>query len=127
MFGHNFSYVESQEVLPAVEHGLQSSQAEDVQAAFQLDSLRASHPIEVPVRVALYIRQMFDPISYHKGSSVICMLSAHLGVRVFLQGVSKYSKAYAYSELPSLFWNRSKIGLLTLEGQCNYVVDSAGY
>lgn len=36
--------------------------AEAVQTAFQLDSLRASHPIEVPVKDALEIDQIFDAI-----------------------------------------------------------------
>ena len=69
---------------------------ESVQPAFQLDALRASHPIEVPVKDALEINQIFDAISYLKGSSVIRMLSGHLGVEVFLGGVSDYLKAHAY-------------------------------
>jgi aminopeptidase N len=66
------------------------------QTAFQLDALRSSHPIEVPVKNALEIDQIFDAISYLKGSSVIRMLSGHLGVQVFLDGVSDYLKAHAY-------------------------------
>lgn len=69
---------------------------EATQQAFQLDALRASHPIEVPVKDALEINQIFDAISYLKGSSVIRMLSGHLGVEVFLNGVSDYLKAHAY-------------------------------
>lgn len=69
---------------------------EAVQTAQQLDSLRSSHPIEVPVKDALEIEQIFDAISYLKGSSVIRMLSNHLGVEVFLRGVSEYLKAHAY-------------------------------
>ncbi|KZF20641.1 putative aminopeptidase [Xylona heveae TC161] len=69
---------------------------ESVQSAFQLDSLRGSHPIEVPVKDALEIDQVFDAISYLKGSSVIRMLSAYLGVKTFLQGVSNYLKSHAY-------------------------------
>ncbi|KAL8712788.1 MAG: hypothetical protein Q9220_002996 [cf. Caloplaca sp. 1 TL-2023] len=69
---------------------------EAVQTAQQLDSLRASHPIEVPVKNALEIDQIFDAISYLKGSSVIRMLSQHIGVDVFLRGVSNYLKAHAY-------------------------------
>ena len=61
-----------------------------------MDSLRSSHPIEVPVGNALEIDQIFDAISYLKGSSVIRMLSAHLGQEVFLQGVSNYLKAHSY-------------------------------
>lgn len=70
--------------------------AEGVQQAFSLDSLRASHPIEVPVRNALEVDQIFDHISYLKGSSVIRMLSSHLGQETFLRGVSDYLKAHAY-------------------------------
>ncbi|KAL8872482.1 MAG: hypothetical protein Q9174_001896 [Haloplaca sp. 1 TL-2023] len=69
---------------------------EALQTAQQLDSLRASHPIEVPVKDALEIDQIFDAISYLKGSSVIRMLSNHLGVKVFLRGVSNYLKAHAH-------------------------------
>lgn len=51
--------------------------------AFTLDSLRSSHPIEVPVKDALEIGQIFDHISYLKGSSVIRMLANHLGEKTF--------------------------------------------
>ncbi|KAL2863461.1 M1 family metallopeptidase [Aspergillus lucknowensis] len=70
--------------------------AEGVQQAFQLDSLRASHPIQVPVRNALEVDQIFDHISYLKGSSVIRMLSTHLGRETFLRGVAQYLKTHAY-------------------------------
>src|ERR1700712_3954110 len=73
------------------------SQAEGVQQAFHLDSLRASHPIEVPVKNALEVDQIFDHISYLKGSSVIRMLSSHLGNETFLLGVSNYLKAHKFS------------------------------
>jgi aminopeptidase N len=67
-----------------------------VQQALNLDALRASHPIEVPVRNALEVDQIFDQISYQKGSSVIRMLSNHLGRDVFLKGVGDYLKIHAY-------------------------------
>ncbi|MCJ1442574.1 MAG: hypothetical protein MMC23_003070 [Stictis urceolatum] len=70
---------------------------EGYQTALNLDSLRGSHPIEVPVKNALEVDQIFDAISYLKGSSVINMLSSYLGVETFLQGVSDYLKAHAYS------------------------------
>lgn len=70
---------------------------EGMQMALQLDSLRTSHPIEVPVRNALEVDQIFDHISYLKGSSVIRMLASHLGVETFLKGVSDYLKAHTYS------------------------------
>ena len=65
--------------------------------AFSMDALRSSHPIDVPVRDALEVEQVFDAISYRKGCSIIRMLSSHLTDEVFLQGVSDYLKAHAYS------------------------------
>ena len=56
------------------------------------------HPIEVPVKNALEIDQIFDHISYLKGSSVIRMLSGHLGQQTFLSGVADYLKAHAYGK-----------------------------
>lgn len=70
---------------------------EGMQTAFNLDSLRSSHPIEVPVKDALDVDQIFDSISYLKGSSVIRMLAGHLGVETFLKGVGQYLQAHAYS------------------------------
>ncbi|KAF2826450.1 hypothetical protein CC86DRAFT_351136 [Ophiobolus disseminans] len=70
---------------------------DSTQQAFALDALRTSHPIEVPVYDGLEVDQIFDHISYLKGSSVIRMLSAHLGEKVFLQGVADYLKAHQYS------------------------------
>ncbi|KAF8246649.1 hypothetical protein K440DRAFT_655076 [Wilcoxina mikolae CBS 423.85] len=69
---------------------------ESLQTAFQLDSLRGSHPIEVPVKRAKEIDQIFDHISYLKGSGTIRMLSSYLGVETFLNGVSNYLKKHAY-------------------------------
>lgn len=70
--------------------------SEGMQTAFALDSLRSSHPIEVPVKDALDVDQIFDHISYLKGSSVIRMLAAHIGQETFLKGVSNYLKSHAY-------------------------------
>jgi aminopeptidase N len=67
-----------------------------MQTAFGLDALRGSHPIEVSVRDALDVDQVFDAISYLKGSSVIRMLAAHLGLETFLKGVTIYLKAHTY-------------------------------
>ena len=69
--------------------------AEILQGAFEADSIRNSHPIEVPVRDALEVDQNFDHISYLKGASVIRMLSAHLGRNTFLRGVGNYLQAHA--------------------------------
>ncbi|KAK9245635.1 peptidase family M1-domain-containing protein [Lipomyces tetrasporus] len=70
--------------------------SESLQGALNLDSLRQSHAIEVPVRSALDIDQIFDAISYLKGASSIRMISSHIGVKTFLKGVSNYLRQHAY-------------------------------
>lgn len=69
---------------------------EGFESALSLDALRSSHPIQVPVRDALDVNQIFDAISYLKGCSVIRMLANHLGVKTFLKGVSIYLKKHTY-------------------------------
>lgn len=56
----------------------------------------------MPVKNALEVDQIFDHISYLKGSSVIRMLSTHLGRETFLQGVARYLKAHAYGTYISI-------------------------
>ncbi|KAI4217715.1 MAG: hypothetical protein LQ351_000311 [Letrouitia transgressa] len=67
-----------------------------LQGALSLDSLRSSHPIEVPVKRADEINQIFDAISYSKGSCVLRMISKYLGEDVFMEGVRRYLKKHAY-------------------------------
>lgn len=67
--------------------------SDSLQQALTLDALRASHPIEVPVKRADEINQIFDAISYSKGSSLLKMISRWLGEDVFIKGVSNYLKS----------------------------------
>ncbi|CAG8660596.1 21427_t:CDS:10 [Cetraspora pellucida] len=67
------------------------------QRGLQLDALRSSHPIEVPVNDPSEIHQIFDAISYYKGASVIRMLSNYIGEDVFLSGVRRYLKRHEFS------------------------------
>lgn len=68
----------------------------DFQSALSLDSLRSSHPVEVPVQRADEVNQIFDAISYSKGSCILQMISKYLGEDVFINGVQKYLKKHAY-------------------------------
>ncbi|KAI1828006.1 peptidase family M1-domain-containing protein [Xylaria intraflava] len=70
--------------------------ADNLQSALGLDSLRSSHPIEVPVKRASEVDQIFDAISYSKGSCVLRMISTYLGEDIFLEGVRRYIKKHAY-------------------------------
>jgi aminopeptidase 2 len=67
-----------------------------LQSALGLDSLRSSHPIEVPVYRAEDVNQIFDSISYSKGSAVLRMISKYLGEDVFIDGVRRYIKKHAW-------------------------------
>ena len=69
---------------------------DNLQSALGLDSLRSSHPIEVPVKRADEINQIFDDISYAKGSCVLRMISKHLGEETFMEGIRQYLKKHAY-------------------------------
>lgn len=69
---------------------------DNLQSALGLDSLRSSHPIEVPVKRAEDINQIFDSISYAKGSAVLRMISKYLGEDVFIDGVRRYIKKHAW-------------------------------
>lgn len=69
---------------------------EEWQEAMKLDGLRSSHPIQVPLKSALDVNQIFDNISYSKGASVIRMLSSYLGQDMLLSGISRYLKKFTY-------------------------------
>lgn len=44
------------------------------------DSLKSSHPIIVPIKHAEEVEQVFDAISYCKGSTVVNMVAAVIGL-----------------------------------------------
>ncbi|KAI5304921.1 Aminopeptidase 2 mitochondrial [Ascosphaera pollenicola] len=69
---------------------------DNLQMALALDALRSSHPIEVPIKRADEINQIFDAISYSKGSSVLRMMSKYIGEETFIEGVRAYIAKHAY-------------------------------
>jgi aminopeptidase 2 len=84
----------------------QSYVTDTLQGALSLDSLRSSHPIEVPVKRADEVNQIFDAISYSKGSCVIRMISKYLGEDVFMEGIRQYLKKHAYGNTQTEdLWN----------------------
>ena len=52
-------------------------------AAFAVDGLHATRPIEFPVRAPREADAMFDVLTYEKGASVLRMLEQYLGPEVF--------------------------------------------
>ncbi len=69
----------------------------DLSRALDLDGLESTHPIEVEVKDPNEISEIFDAISYSKGSSIIRMLAAFLGEDDFRRGLHDYLKRHQYS------------------------------
>nr|AVD96939.1 putative APN-3 [Nilaparvata lugens] len=70
---------------------------QQVLGSMKIDSLNATHEIEVEVEEPKDIVQIFDNISYMKGASIINMMSQFLGERVFRAGLKRYLTEHAYS------------------------------
>ncbi len=65
-------------------------------AAFSVDGLHNTRPIEYPVRAPKDAEAMFDVLTYEKGASVLRMLEQHIGPAVFRDGVRDYLRTHAY-------------------------------
>ncbi|CAN6663971.1 alanine/arginine aminopeptidase [Trichomonascus vanleenenianus] len=79
---------------------------DNLQSSLALDGLRSSHPVQVPVQRADEINQIFDAISYSKGSSIVKMVSKYLGEETFIKGISLYLKRHAYGNTKTEdLWN----------------------
>ncbi len=65
-------------------------------AAFSVDGLQSTRPIEYPVRAPKDADAMFDVLTYEKGASVLRMLEQYLGPTVFRDGVRDYLRTHAY-------------------------------
>ena len=69
----------------------------DHSRALELDGLKNTHPIEVPVHHPKEISEIFDAVSYSKGASIIRMLASYLGEKDFQKGLQSYLKKHQYS------------------------------
>lgn len=64
----------------------------ELQNVFQLDALSTSHKISVEVGNPEEITEIFDRISYGKGSTIIRMMSHFLTSKIFRRGLHRYLK-----------------------------------
>ena len=64
--------------------------------ALDLDGLRSSHPIQVPIGDAAEVEEAFDAISYCKGGCVIRMVHAVVGDAAFAAGLREYMATFKY-------------------------------
>lgn len=64
---------------------------------FEFDSLKSSHAVSVEIGHPNQISEIFDAISYSKGSVIIRMMHKFLGEEVFQNGVSSYLRTHEYA------------------------------
>ncbi|XP_028968786.1 LOW QUALITY PROTEIN: puromycin-sensitive aminopeptidase [Galendromus occidentalis] len=78
------------------ELGVWSQLSLELNTALTLDALDSSHPIEVPIHHPSEIDEIFDRISYSKGSAIISMLYHHIGDEKFRKGMARYLNKHEY-------------------------------
>uniref|UniRef100_A0A8C3L6S1 Aminopeptidase n=1 Tax=Chrysolophus pictus TaxID=9089 RepID=A0A8C3L6S1_CHRPC len=64
--------------------------------AMEVDALNSSHPVSTPVEDPAQILEMFDEVSYEKGSCILNMLRDFLTADVFKSGLVQYLQKYSY-------------------------------
>ena len=65
-------------------------------AAFEVDSLERTRPIEYPVNSPQDANGMFDLLTYEKGGAVLRMLEQYMGEEAFRDGVRHYLNTHQY-------------------------------
>jgi len=79
---------------------------DEINDAFNADSLVSTHPINVKVKTPGEIASIFDEISYNKGGSVLLMIEDFLGKEAFRKGLHAYLKKHAYGNATRFdLWN----------------------
>ena len=75
-------------------------------AAFDIDSLEATRPIEFEVVSPADAEGMFDLLTYEKGAAVVRMLEQWLGEATFRDGIRHYLQTHLYSNTETHdLWN----------------------
>ncbi len=65
--------------------------------SMDVDGLTSTRPVEFPVASPAEANEMFDTLTYGKGSAVLRMLEQYLGEETFRRGISRYLKKHAYA------------------------------
>ncbi len=97
--------------------------------ALHLDSLSNSHPIEIKVNHPDEINEIFDMVSYAKGSAVIRMLALYLGEDKFRTGLHYYLKKHSYKNTKTVdLWEAfEKISGKSIKKIMNSWTQQTGY
>ena len=65
-------------------------------AGFSVDSLISSRPVEFEVESPEQAEEMFDALTYQKGSTVLRMFETFIGEETFREGVQEYLNKFKY-------------------------------
>jgi pyroglutamyl-peptidase II len=66
-------------------------------AVMQNDAISFSHPVNMKIRHNKHLMNIFDAITYSKGSSLLRMMRNFMSNETFDRGISKYLKKHLYS------------------------------
>ncbi|XP_013141776.1 PREDICTED: aminopeptidase N-like, partial [Papilio polytes] len=69
---------------------------DNILSVLSLDALESSHPVSVPIDNPKRISEIFDEISYRKGSTIIRMMTMFLGEHVFREAINNYLVKHSY-------------------------------
>ncbi|CAG9953042.1 unnamed protein product [Clonostachys rosea f. rosea IK726] len=75
--------------------------ANNLQKALTLDSLKSSHPVELLIQGASNAKQIYDEISYEKGSCILRMVLDDLGEDKFFSGLKLYLRRHGFQSTES--------------------------
>lgn len=97
--------------------------------ALKLDSLRSSHPIQVPIKHAEEVEEIFDSISYAKGSTVVRMAQYVLGYEMFQKGLQQYMQTHKYNNTETYdLWNAwTEVSQIDMNALMNSWTTRMGY
>ncbi|CAJ0921272.1 unnamed protein product, partial [Mesorhabditis belari] len=70
---------------------------DELASGFELDALKNSHPIEVPIDNPNELDEIYDSITYAKSNSVNRMLCFYLGEESFQKGLRIYLQRFQFS------------------------------
>src|SRR5262249_10778743 len=98
-------------------------------AAFTVDGLHSSRPIEFPVNAPHDAEAMFDVLTYEKGPTVLRMLEQYLGADIFRDGVRRYLQKHAYkaTETNDLWQSLAEASTLPIPAIMDGWIFRAGY
>ena len=98
-------------------------------AGFSVDSLENSRPIEFEVETPEEAEEMFDVLTYEKGSTVLRMFEIFIGEDVFQKGVQEYLNKFKYGNTNSsdLWDSLSKASGQSLNEMLPYWIKEKGY